>query len=125
MMILEFSVLIPLAIAEDHWHWTFDSPVFVVLSFLLEVAWLGSDMRHLYWMIPAASALLLIPSFFVSVWIECRICVRFWGGTDLASVRRSVGTANLISYAMLFALACAWLAWSLSQGPDSLATALF
>jgi len=110
MVLIEFAVVLPVAIAADHWHWKLDSPVLGVLGFLLSIAWLGPVERQLYWMIPAASALLLIPSFVVSVWLERRICLRSWSGVDPASVRRGVFNANVASYGLLFIIACGWLA---------------
>ena len=110
MFAMELGILIPVATAADHWHWQMDSPVCRVLEFLVSVAWLGPDEKHLYWMIPAALALLLIPSFMVSVWIERRIGRRHWPHLDVASVRSAVFKANLASYALLFLLACSWLA---------------
>jgi len=109
MLVVEFVVMLPVALAADHWHWKLGSPVLGVLGFLLSIAWLGPVERQLYWMIPAASALLLVPSFVVSVWFERRICLRSWGGIDPALVSRGVFNANLASYGLLFVIACGWL----------------
>ena len=110
MLLIEFAVLLPVALAADHWHWKMQSPVLGVLGFFLSIAWLGPVDRHLYWMIPAASALLLVPSFVVSVWFERRICLHSWSGVSPLLVRRGVFNANVASYGLLFVMACGWLA---------------
>ena len=110
MLAIEFAVMLPTAIAADRWHWKLDAPVFQVFGFLLSIAWLGPMERHLQWLIPTAAALLLIPCFYVSVWLERRACLRSWPSADPAVVRRGVYLTNLASYALLFAMACGWIA---------------
>src|SRR5207249_4487996 len=75
MFIIELAVAYPVSTAAEHWHWKLDSPVIAVLGFIISMAWLAPVERHIDWMVPAASALLLIPSFIVSVWFERRICL--------------------------------------------------
>jgi hypothetical protein len=58
-------------------------------------------------MIPLAAGCLLVPSFFISVWIERRICLRYWRHLEAQSVNLHVRRANLVSYTCLFALAIA------------------
>jgi hypothetical protein len=115
MLVMELIITIPLSMAEYHWHWLMNSPVWSFIVFLASVAWFGpaEGNPNLYWMIPTALAILLIPSFIVSVWIETRICLRFWRHLDTASVRRAVFRANLASYGVLFFVACGLLAASL------------
>src|SRR4051812_1900607 len=61
--------LVPVSFAADKWHWNMASPLFQVFSFVLGAAWIfPADGRA--WLIPLAAGLLLIPSYFVSVWIE-------------------------------------------------------
>ena len=109
MFIVELAVMYPVSMAAEHWHWKLESPVVGVLGFIVSMAWLAPVERHIHWMIPAASALLLIPSFVVSVWFERRICVRSWSESDPGVVRSGVFKANLASYALLFVMACIWL----------------
>ena len=95
--------------AAANQHWSFiNSPFFQILTFPLGIAWLGPLETEDSWLIPVAAALLLIPSFFVSVWLEGLICYRFWPNSDRAAVRRGVFRANLASYILLFLLACGW-----------------
>lgn len=110
MLAIEYAVMVPVAVAANHWHWNLDSPVLGVFAFLLSIAWLGSIARHICWMIPAASALLLIPSFVVSVWLERPICIALLQDVDPALVKRGVLAANVVSYGLLFLVACGWLA---------------
>ena len=109
MFVIEMAVLLPLAVASDKWHWHFiDSPFFQIVGFPLGVAWLGPGGEEAYWLVPLAAALLLIPSFYVSVWLERFICRKAWPDSDAAAVRRGVYRANLASYVVLFILACGW-----------------
>ena len=109
MFALEMGVMLPMALAADKWHWHFfDSPFFQIISFPLTVAWLGPSEWAGNWLVPLAAALLLIPSFYVSVWLENFVCRKTWPDIDVKIIRRGVYRANLVSYVMLFVLACGW-----------------
>jgi hypothetical protein len=108
MFAFEMAVMYPLASAADKWHWNFDSPFFQIVGFLIGMAWLGPAGEDAYWLVPLAAALLLIPSFYVSVWLERFICRKAWPTLEAAVIRRGVYRANLASYAVLFILACGW-----------------
>jgi hypothetical protein len=110
MLAIEFAVLWPVAMAADRWDWKLDSPALQVFGFLVSIAWLGPMEGHLLRLIPIAAALLLIPCFYVSVWLERRACLRSWPFADPSVVRRGVYLTNLASYALLFAVACGWIA---------------
>jgi hypothetical protein len=107
MLAIEFGVAMPLAMAAHRWHWK--GPLLDMFGFLLSIAWLGPVERHLRWLVPTAAALLLIPCFYVSVWLERWACLRSWSSPDPAAVRRGVYLTNLASYAVLFAIACVWI----------------
>jgi|SRR5665213_131085 len=113
MLLLEFIVLYPLGTAAEHWHWL-NSPVLGVILFPVAIAWLDPADKDLYWLIPIASALLLIPSFFVSVWLERWAYNKSWTNLNLeiVKVRNAVFKANLVSYAVLFVVACCWLTYN-------------
>jgi hypothetical protein len=108
MFVVEISVMFPVAFAADKWHWNLNSPFFQIVGFLLGIAWLGPGGDEGYWLVPLAAALLLIPSFYVSVWLECFVCLRAWPGSEAVLVRRGVYRANMASYFLLFVLACGW-----------------
>jgi hypothetical protein len=110
MFVVEMAVLYPVSIAAEKWHWNFDSPFFQIVGFVVGMAWLGPAEPEDYWLVPLAAALLLVPSFYVSVWLERFVCRRAWPSSDAAAVRLGVYRANLASYAVLFILACGWAA---------------
>lgn len=115
MLLLEFIVALPAAMAANHWHWNWlNSPVLDILLFPITIAWLGPDEQNLYWLVPIASALLLVPSFFVSVWLERWAYKKSWANLNLesAKIRNAVFKANLVSYVILFVIACCWLAYN-------------
>ncbi|MBI4880326.1 MAG: hypothetical protein HY812_11810 [Planctomycetes bacterium] len=62
----------------------------------------------------AASLLLLVPAYFLSVWVETWICAALLGDPALP-VRRAVRGANLVSYALLGALLLALAANNLAR----------
>jgi hypothetical protein len=64
--------------------------------------------------VPAAVALLLVPCFYLSVVLERRSCARTWASADPARVRHGVFAVNLASCALLFILACGWVAFELA-----------
>jgi hypothetical protein len=114
MLILEFATVFPLILAAEKWHWRLDSPVFYVF-YVLGIAWTGPAVTST-WPIALAAALLLVPTFFVSVRLERRFYRRSYAEIDAAAVDRSVWFANLCSYAVLFVAACGWLGWELYRG---------
>ena len=106
-----FGIEMGFGLAADKWHWKLGSPVLEGVYFVLTSAWIAP--YNTYWTIPAAAAVLLIPCFYVSVWIERRVCLRAWPAADRVLVRRGVFLANLASYGVLLILACAWLIYQL------------
>jgi hypothetical protein len=113
MLAAEFAVVFPVGSAADKWHWNLDAPVFQVAGLILGSAWIGPEGEDLKWIIPTAAAVLLVPCFFLSVWIESKVCIRTWKALDPEVVRRGVYRANLASYAALFILACGWVSYGL------------
>jgi hypothetical protein len=87
----------------------FSSPLSITFQMLTTFPWLDPDETRLYWTVPVASALLLIPSYFASIWLERPICRH----VDSSIVRRAVTEANQLSYAALFVVACGWLGYSI------------
>jgi len=114
---LAWFVMVLIMLATTHGYlYGGRSPLMATLFFLLNIAWLSPDQRNLYWMVPSAMALLLIPSFFVSVWLELWVCRQVWNDLDRALVRRVVFKMNLASYALLFLAAGGWLAYAVLTG---------
>jgi hypothetical protein len=93
-LIVGVTTVVPASFAADKWHWEMDSPLFQVFSFVFGIAWIFPPDGKA-WLIPLAAALLLVPTFFVSVWIEGRFYRRSLEGSDVASINRAVRQANL------------------------------
>jgi hypothetical protein len=110
MFVAEFAFVL-LGSAADKRHWNLDAPVFRVVGLIVSSAWIGPEGESLKWIIPSATAVLLVPCFFLSVWIESKVCVRTWESLDPEVVRRGVFRSNLASYAALFILACCWVSY--------------
>jgi len=89
----------------------FDLPISLVP--IIQSPWLPPYEDQLYWMIPCASVILLIPSFFVSTWMESVTCARMWKQQTKMDVRAALWSANLASYAFLFIVGTGWLLWSI------------
>jgi hypothetical protein len=114
MLAVEFVTVFPLAAAAQKRHWDLDSPLFYIF-YVLGVAWTGPGGTSA-WPIALAAALLLVPTFFMSVWLERPVYRRSYSEIDVGAVDRSVWSANLCSYALLFVAACGWLGWELCRG---------
>ena len=101
------------------------SPLMRVVGTILASAWLGPDEKHLYWMIPLAVIVLMVPSFLISVWIEARIVDHIIDLPEAKSdnalsnpVRVAVWKANVVSYGLLIAGSTAWLLIALLRPPS-------
>jgi hypothetical protein len=107
MLAVEFITAFPIMSAADKHHWQIEnSPMEYVLD-VLTMAWVGGS--HVG--VPLAAALLLVPTFFVSVYLERRSYRRSWPDLDRAAIDRSVWFANLASYLLLFVAALVWLGY--------------
>ena len=85
--------------------WGLKTPAARLAAVTLQAPWLIPYESELYWMIPAASLVLLIPAFPVSVWVEGRCLRRRWTTIDGKRLWQTVWLANAVSYAILFTLA--------------------
>ena len=113
MLLIEIVVGVPLGYAAFKWHWQVDSPLF----YLVFAAWAGPPI-YSWWPIALSAAVLLIPTFFVSVRFERRSYRRSYPQNDPSAVDHSVWLANLCSYGLLFAVACGWLGWEIHRGAE-------
>jgi hypothetical protein len=113
MLAVEVATIFPLSLAAQKYHWRMESPVFSIF-YVLGIAWTGPAGKSA-WPIALAAALLLIPTFFVSIRLERHSYRRSWPDVDAAAVDRSVWYANLASYSLLFIAACIWLAWLVAR----------
>ncbi|HPT07698.1 MAG TPA: hypothetical protein PLO85_06120 [Candidatus Omnitrophota bacterium] len=96
------------------------TPLKKFLAVTWQAPWLIPYESDLYWMIPAASLVLLIPFFFASYFVEAIIARRMQKSLDTGLLKKSVFVANVVSYAILFVLTLAWLLVSLFNGRRSI-----
>jgi hypothetical protein len=89
-----------------------NSPAKALAAVTLQAAWLIPYEEHLFWMIPAAATVLLIPCFVISVLLERWVLVRRWKATDPGIVRSAVLRANVWSYLLLLVAGSIWLIFS-------------
>lgn len=88
-----------------------DTPVKKLLAVTWQAPWMipyEAD-KNLYWMAPAAMVWLLIPTFFMSWWLECRAAARMLRDADRTRLKSVLFKANLLSYSLLELCALGWL----------------
>ena len=91
-----------------------DSPLGVILSVTHQAPWLIPYENELYWMVPVAMAVLLIPFFFVSVFSERLILQFIWKEEDKSILRRFSWLAHLWSYGFLLLVVIVYAAHSIT-----------
>lgn len=91
-----------------------DSLIQKIGSVTLESAWLVPySEQDLYWKVPTAAMVLMIPAFFVSILLE-RCVLRFlWRSEPSAERKRFVWRANIYSYALLIVFGLIWLLYAI------------
>lgn len=93
--------------------YNFPPPFGAIASVTLQSAWLMPYEDQLYWMVPTAAMVLLVPAFFVTILTE-RFVFRFFWRETIAKDRKSfVWSANIASYGLLYAAGLAWLLYSI------------
>jgi hypothetical protein len=107
MLILELISFIP-GIADKVYK--LPSPVLIVLG----MAWEGPGIKLS--LVPVVLSLLLIPTFFLSVFFERLILTAMWKGENRDKVRKAVWKANLLSYSLLFLVGLAAGIWLAARG---------
>ncbi len=101
----------------------YSGPLEMVAAVTLQAAWLIPYENDLFWMVPMAMMVLLIPAFLISVWMERFICLRLWKSIERANVKRAVWVFNAISYGILMVCVFVWLSISIaSEKSDSMST---
>jgi len=95
------------------------TPTQKFLAVTWQAPWLIPYESDLYWMLPAASLVLLVPFFFTSYFVEAPIVTRLERAYSRAHVRSAVLRANLCSYLLLAAITLVWLLWSIQHGPSN------
>jgi hypothetical protein len=92
-----------------------DSPIGIILSVTQQAPWLIPYESELYWMIPVAMAVLLIPFFFVSVYSERFILKKIWKEEEKSNVIQFSWSSHLYSYGFLFSVVIVNGAYSINQ----------
>jgi len=118
MLGLEFGTF---SIAE-HSNLNMDSPIAVVVSFLLWSAWIGPPSEATAWWIPSAVLVLLVPFFLASYLIESAVVIYRIGmpggepsNLSYSHIRAAVRNANLVTYGAIFVGVAVWLLLSLPR----------
>lgn len=94
----------------------FDTPWAAFRSIVLQASWLVPYEHQLVWLIPAATLVLLVPYFLVSVLAERWLLLRQLPDVDPGRVTRAAWLANVVSYGGLTACTIHWLMRSLPGG---------
>ena len=81
-----------------------------VYAVTVQSAWLIPYEGDLGWMIPIAGLFMLVPAFFVSVYVERWFLRVLWADKDTRSVASFSWRAHFVSYPVLIAV---WLAYVL------------
>ncbi|HYF35703.1 MAG TPA: hypothetical protein VD994_10465, partial [Prosthecobacter sp.] len=107
---LAWGAMVALQLAADGGAFsTWPEPWFSVYSVTVQAAWLLPHEGKLYWMIPAALLVLLIPSFFVTVWMEIVMYGRMF--KEVVGVGRATWRMHFVTYGLLLAGGL-WLLWT-------------
>jgi hypothetical protein len=91
-----------------------DSLIQKIGSVTLEAAWLVPySEQDLYWKVPTAAMVLMIPAFFVSIFLERCVLHFLWRSEPSAERKRFVWRANIYSYALLTVFGLIWLLYAI------------
>jgi len=91
-----------------------DSQLQKIASVTLEAAWLVPySEQNLYWKIPTAAMVLMIPAFFVSIFLELCVLHFFWRTEPSTERKQFVWRANIYSYALLIVFGLIWLLYAI------------
>jgi hypothetical protein len=110
---LMFLVMMGGYLLDDALSLKWDSPAVMVAYVVLNAAWLAPYEEHLNWMVPMALAILMIPSYFLSVWIEYLVCKRIWKEADRKGIWNTMRFANGVTYGILILICMGLMLMSL------------
>jgi len=95
--------------------YNFRSPFGAIASVTLQAAWLMPYEDQLYWMVPTAAMVLLVPAFFVTILTEGFVLRVFWREAGSKERKSFVWTANIASYGLLYAALLVSLLYSIKH----------
>ncbi len=88
----------------------FRTPMAAFKSIVLQSSWLMPyESQILFWLVPAATLVLLVPYFFVSVFVERRWLRKRFREVGLGRVATAAWVANVITYGSLAVYTVMWL----------------
>ena len=93
----------------------FQTPMGKILAVTWQAPWLLPYDSDLYWMVPTAMLVLLLPFFFVSWWLEYLLTRRMLrtAALEKSSIRKAVFWANISSYLLLALVSAGYLVLTL------------
>lgn len=86
------------------------------LAVTIGAAWLGPSENELYWMLPTATLVLLVPFFFASWLFEYSTIKKLLKGHDRTTLWQATKLANIASYCLLGLVVIIWLIASIKTG---------
>jgi hypothetical protein len=81
----------------------------------VQAPWLVHTGKDLFWMVPAAAIVMLVPAFFLSVWSERVVLQWFWKNEEKSRLKKFSFMAHVPSYAMLLFFWCVFGAYSMTN----------
>lgn len=99
----------------DSFHISLPESVSILFALTVGAAWLGPAKSNLYWMVPTASLVLLLPFFYVSWLFERHRAKRLLQEYDPENVNKATFIANVYSYGLLCAIVLVWLFLSIAK----------
>jgi hypothetical protein len=106
---ITWAVLVMVESAVGAQGYSVDTPLQKVAAVIAQAPWLSYYRFDLYWMIPAAALVLLVPFYFVSWGVEYWLVRRMLRTAAPGAVNGAVRNANLASYTVLALVALAQL----------------
>lgn len=87
----------------------FHTPLAAFKSIVLQASWLIPYDNIMHWLIPAATLVLLVPYFFVSVFVERWWLRRRLADVPVARIAFAAWIGNLVTYSMFAVYTVLWL----------------
>lgn len=86
---------------ESEYNFSWDSPVMMAIYFIFTSAWFAPYEGHYAWLIPMALIIMLIPAYFLSLWIEYWVCKYIWQDKPKNLIFQAIRIMNGVTYGVL------------------------
>lgn len=113
------SLLLSLFVGGGTMH-GIDSTGQKVYAVTVQAAWLMPYETELYWMVPCAALVMLVPAFFMSVLVERFFLKRSWSNYSPSAIASFSWKAHMASYLILVLLWLAAFAYDYREQPRRL-----